>query len=41
MGREPSLASATLRFGIGHANTVAEIEQVAEQVIATVKLLRE
>jgi cysteine desulfurase len=41
MGRQPSLASATLRFGIGHANTVAEIEQVAEQVIATVKLLRE
>jgi cysteine desulfurase len=40
MGREPSLARATLRFGLGRTNTLSEIQQVAEHVITTVKKLR-
>ena len=41
LGRSPQLAQASLRFGIGRFNTEADIKQVAQQVIATVKSLRQ
>jgi cysteine desulfurase len=41
LGRDPQLAYASIRFGIGRFNTAAEIDQVAQQVIATVKSLRQ
>jgi cysteine desulfurase len=40
IGRSDALAYASLRFGIGRFNTHAEIDRVAEQVIATIKALR-
>jgi cysteine desulfurase len=40
LGRSPALAQASIRFGIGRFNTAAEIDQVAQQVIATVQALR-
>ena len=40
IGRSPSLASASLRFGIGRFNHDQEIELVAEEIIKTVKSLR-
>ena len=41
LGLEPQLARASLRFGIGRFNTEADIDQVAQQVIATVRALRQ
>jgi cysteine desulfurase len=40
LGRSPELAYASIRFGIGRFNTDAEIDRVAEGVIATVRALR-
>ena len=40
LGREESLAYASVRFGIGRFNTLEEIERVAEHVISTVEALR-
>jgi cysteine desulfurase len=40
LGRSESLAYAALRFGIGHNNTVAEIDRVATATIATIQSLR-
>ena len=40
LGHPESLAYASVRFGIGRFNTVEEIEQVAQQAIATIKSLR-
>ncbi|NEP56531.1 MAG: aminotransferase class V-fold PLP-dependent enzyme [Symploca sp. SIO2G7] len=40
LGHPESLASASLRFGIGRFNTAAEITQVAQQAIATITSLR-
>ncbi|HBY81101.1 MAG TPA: IscS subfamily cysteine desulfurase, partial [Cyanobacteria bacterium UBA11148] len=39
-GHPEPLAYASVRFGIGRFNTVEEIEQVAQQAIATIKSLR-
>jgi cysteine desulfurase len=41
LGRPESLAYASLRFGIGRFNTLEEIETVGEQVVMTVRSLRE
>jgi cysteine desulfurase len=40
IGRSKSLADAALRFGIGHTNTVGEIDRVAQSTIATIQNLR-
>jgi cysteine desulfurase len=40
IGRSESLAYAALRFGIGHNNTVVEIDRVATATIATIQSLR-
>jgi cysteine desulfurase len=40
LGRSESLAYAALRFGIGHNNTVAEIDRVALATIAAIQSLR-
>jgi cysteine desulfurase len=40
IGRSESLAYAALRFGIGHNNTVEQIDRVATATIATVQSLR-
>jgi cysteine desulfurase len=40
LGRSESLAYAALRFGIGHNNTVAEIDRVATATIETIQSLR-
>jgi cysteine desulfurase len=40
LGREPELASASLRFGIGRFTTAAEIDRAAAAVVATVQALR-
>ncbi|MEA5578423.1 IscS subfamily cysteine desulfurase [Anabaena sp. UHCC 0451] len=40
LGHSEKLAYATVRFGIGRFNTVAEIDTVAEHLITTVKSLR-
>jgi cysteine desulfurase len=40
LGRSQSLARASLRFGIGRFNTIAQIDQVAETVIHTIQGLR-
>lgn len=40
LGLSPALAQASIRFGIGRFNTAEEIDQVAQQVIATVQSLR-
>lgn len=40
LGREESLAYASVRFGIGRFNTLEEINRVADHVISTVKALR-
>ncbi len=40
IGRSESLAYAALRFGIGHNNTVAEIDRVALAVIDAIQSLR-
>lgn len=40
LGRSESLAYAALRFGIGHNNTVVEIDRVATATIATIQSLR-
>lgn len=41
LGREPKLASAALRFGIGRFNTAAEIDTAAQTVGAVVQALRQ
>ncbi|NEP12001.1 MAG: aminotransferase class V-fold PLP-dependent enzyme [Symploca sp. SIO2C1] len=41
LGHPESLAYASIRFGIGRFNTVAEIDQVAQQAIATIESLRQ
>jgi cysteine desulfurase len=41
LGRSEALAYASLRFGIGRFNTLEEIETVGEQVVMTVRSLRE
>ncbi len=41
LGHSPKLAYASVRFGIGRFNTVAEVDRVAQQVIATVQSLRQ
>jgi cysteine desulfurase len=40
IGRSEALAYAALRFGIGHSNTMAEIDRVAAAVITTIQSLR-
>ena len=40
LGRSESLAYAALRFGIGHNNTVSEIDRVASATIETIQSLR-
>ncbi|MBD2098562.1 IscS subfamily cysteine desulfurase [Trichocoleus sp. FACHB-591] len=40
LGRSPELAYASIRFGLGRFNTEAEIDQVAQQAIATIQSLR-
>lgn len=40
LGRSTDLAFATLRFGIGRFNTVAEIDRVAERTVTTIQALR-
>jgi cysteine desulfurase len=40
IGRSQSLANAALRFGIGHTNTVGEIDRVAQATIETIQNLR-
>jgi cysteine desulfurase len=40
LGRSDELAYASIRFGVGRFNTEAEIDQVAEQAIATIQALR-
>lgn len=40
LGRSESLAYAALRFGIGHNNTVMEIDRVATATIETIQSLR-
>lgn len=41
LGRDPQLAAASLRFGIGRTTTAAEIDLAAQQVITTVQSLRQ
>jgi cysteine desulfurase len=41
LGRSDSLAYASLRFGLGRFNTLEEIDRVGEQVVLTVRSLRE
>ena len=40
LGRSPELSHASLRFGLGRFNTLAEIDRVAEGVIETIQALR-
>lgn len=40
LGHSEQLAYASIRFGIGRFNTAAEIDQVAQQAIATIQGLR-
>jgi cysteine desulfurase len=40
LGLSDELAYASLRFGVGRFTTEAEIDQVAEQAIATIQALR-
>jgi cysteine desulfurase len=40
LGRSETLANAALRFGIGHNNTVEQIDRVAAATIETVQSLR-
>jgi cysteine desulfurase len=37
LGREPSLAKASLRFGFGRGNTPNDVGRVAERIIAAVR----
>lgn len=41
IGRSDSLAYASLRFGISRFNTLEEIDQVSDRVIATIQALRQ
>ena len=41
LGRDDKLAFASLRFGIGRFNTIAQIDMVAQQAIATIQSLRQ
>lgn len=41
LGHCEKLAYASIRFGIGRFNTASEIDQVAQQAIATIKSLRQ
>ena len=41
LGREKNLAHASIRFGIGRFNTMAEIETVGQTVVAVVTSLRQ
>jgi cysteine desulfurase len=41
LGLADQIAQASLRFGIGRFNTEAEVDYVAERVVATVRQLRE
>jgi cysteine desulfurase len=40
LGHSPQLATASIRFSLGHSNTLEQIEQVAERTIAVVRSLR-
>ncbi|NET32158.1 MAG: aminotransferase class V-fold PLP-dependent enzyme [Cyanothece sp. SIO1E1] len=40
LGHSEALAYASIRFGLGRFNTIAEIDRVAEQAIATIQALR-
>lgn len=40
LGHDPKLAQASLRFGVGRYNTLAEIEIVAEATVKAIKSLR-
>ncbi|MEL6250061.1 MAG: IscS subfamily cysteine desulfurase [Cyanobacteria bacterium J06627_15] len=41
LGRSDGLAHASLRFGLGRTTTAAEVERVAQAVVATVQSLRQ
>lgn len=41
IGRSDQLAYASIRFGVGRFNTEAEIERVAEYMLATIQALRQ
>jgi cysteine desulfurase len=41
IGRSPDLASSTLRIGLGRTTTEAEIDDVADRLVAAVKRLRD
>ncbi|MEO0376277.1 MAG: cysteine desulfurase family protein [Cyanobacteria bacterium P01_A01_bin.17] len=41
LGRDPALARASLRFGMGRFNTAADINQAASHVITAVQALRQ
>ncbi|MBW4579562.1 MAG: aminotransferase class V-fold PLP-dependent enzyme [Tildeniella nuda ZEHNDER 1965/U140] len=41
LGQSDALAYASIRFGIGRFNTIAEIDRVAECAIATIRSLRQ
>ncbi|HIF93596.1 MAG: cysteine desulfurase family protein [Myxococcales bacterium] len=38
LGREPALAKASLRFGFGRGNTPKDVSQVAERVVAAIRV---
>ncbi|MAG33483.1 MAG: IscS subfamily cysteine desulfurase, partial [Deltaproteobacteria bacterium] len=37
LGRDPGLASASLRFGLGRANRAADVSVAVERVVAAVR----
>ena len=41
LGRSEALAYASVRFGIGRFNTAAQIDRVAQQLVATIQSLRQ
>ena len=41
LGRSEALAYASVRFGIGKFNTAAQIDRVAQQLVATIQSLRQ
>jgi cysteine desulfurase len=40
LGHSPQLATASIRFSLGHSSTLEQIEQVAERTISVVRSLR-
>ena len=38
LGREPALAKTSLRFGFGRGNTPKDVSQVAERVVAAIRV---